>query len=403
MSDSNMKRNCIIHFASICTLSSAYSSNVCFYRRHIVTLHVSQACNEDSEPESFLAKETAESVMATDRRLILSWLGYCFTGACALSTYEDFDVTHLHPNRGALRRVGVLDNIDLENELLHDNEKFGRRQIGAATRGMGAGAKDRLQVRSSYTEQTAPIIVREDGDDDYIPAKLWNPDEIPSYNEVMEQHRVSQVSRWRQNYRQSESGDFTSKDKAIQATSIIYKCLNVLDTKLKPAAENYDWELLKASLSDRLFRIDLEVASTTLLYATFPNERQDAALIRRDEIGYDWGSCAWRHCGALADTQEVLAELYNSAGMLEPYECLFCLDIAERALRDILAVVPRTYHPPDASIKPYIPYESMGDAYDGLASIEIDGGSGDSGLYKELGNPQFLKILDMLRNKDISN
>lgn len=38
-----------------------------------------------------------------------------------------------------------------------------------------------------------------------------------------------------------------------------------------------------------------------------------------------WKSCAWRHCGALADAQEAIDELDHHVGMLEPYECLFCL------------------------------------------------------------------------------
>ena len=43
----------------------------------------------------------------------------------------------------------------------------------------------------------------------------------------------------------------------------------------------------------------------------------------RDEIGFSWGSCAWRHCGALADAQEAIDQLDHQVGMLEPFECLF--------------------------------------------------------------------------------
>ncbi len=42
-------------------------------------------------------------------------------------------------------------------------------------------------------------------------------------------------------------------------------------------------------------------------------------------IGFDWGSCAWRHCGAKADAQEAIAELYSYVGMLEPFECRFII------------------------------------------------------------------------------
>lgn len=65
-------------------------------------------------------------------------------------------------------------------------------------------------------------------------------------------------------------------------------------------------------------------------------------------------SCAWRHCGAQADAQESLAELYNLLGVLEPFECLFCLDIVERSLHDILAV-SHVIHIPH-----YTPYQARG-------------------------------------------
>ena len=81
-------------------------------------------------------------------------------------------------------------------------------------------------------------------------------------------------------------------------------------------------------------------------------------------MGFDWGSCAWRHCGAAADSQEALAELRNSLGMFEPYECLFALDIVERSLRDMLAVVPKSLRPSgvEGELAPYVPYESRADA-----------------------------------------
>ena len=77
----------------------------------------------------------------------------------------------------------------------------------------------------------------------------------------------------------------------------------------------------------------------------------------------NYTNCAWRHCGANADAQESLSELYNSVGMLEPFECLFVLDIVERSFRDILTVVPTTYHPVDLkdTLKAYVPYQRQSD------------------------------------------
>ena len=76
------------------------------------------------------------------------------------------------------------------------------------------------------------------------------------------------------------------------------------------------------------------------------------------EIGFHWGSCAWRHCVAQADAEETILELNNSVGLFEPFECLFSLDIIERALRDILTVVPSQYHPLESrnALVDYIPY-----------------------------------------------
>lgn len=90
-------------------------------------------------------------------------------------------------------------------------------------------------------------------------------------------------------------------------------------------------------------------------------------------------SCAWRHCGAQADAQEALAELYNLVGVLEPFECLFCLDIIERSLHDILAVS----NVDAATIIPvYTPYEARGQE-DGESALDID----------------FLKALKSLRSQ----
>jgi len=87
-------------------------------------------------------------------------------------------------------------------------------------------------------------------------------------------------------------------------------------------------------------------------------------------------SCAWRHCGAQADAQEAISELYNSVGLFEPFECLFTLDIIERSLRDILAVIPLELKPDTSVLKPYVPYKSQpsnGESeYGGQSSIDND-------------------------------
>ncbi len=104
-------------------------------------------------------------------------------------------------------------------------------------------------------------------------------------------------------------------------------------------------------------------------------------------------SCAWRHCGAQADAQEALAELYNSIGLFEPFECLFTIDIVERSLRDILNVVPIKYHS-DVDVQnlvPYVPYQSQQEIF------ELEhGGSDDDGL--DSSDYDYLKALSGLKN-----
>ena len=80
----------------------------------------------------------------------------------------------------------------------------------------------------------------------------------------------------------------------------------------------------------------------------------------------------------MADAQESLAELYNLIGVLEPFECLFCLDIVERSIRDILAVAPRDV---EQNIPPYVPYVARG-IEGGESAMDID----------------FVKALEGLRN-----
>ena len=83
---------------------------------------------------------------------------------------------------------------------------------------------------------------------------------------------------------------------------------------------------------------------------------------------FPYFSCAWRHCGALADAEESLAELYNLIGVLEPFECQFCLDIVERSIRDILAVAPKVV---EQKIPPYVPYVARG-IEGGESALDMD-------------------------------
>ena len=91
---------------------------------------------------------------------------------------------------------------------------------------------------------------------------------------------------------------------------------------MKALATNYEWDTLKEHIRNpTYFGQNLEQACYILKLSPDVYLSKDA----RDEVGFSWGSCAWRHCGALADAQEAIDQLDHQVGMLEPHECLFCL------------------------------------------------------------------------------
>jgi len=187
--------------------------------------------------------------------------------------------------------------------------------------------------------------------------------DLPSYNEVMLTHRTNRIPLWNTNVNANTKDYGDNNDEGIGtrsstsninrkniATTIISRkdvndsvltvqvaLLRILDCE--DLARNYEWDQLIATLNEKGLRSDLEKACYVLKGA-------DRFLSKeaRDEIGFDWGSCAWRHCGALSDAQEAIVELDTRVGMLEPYECLFVLDVVERSLRDILAVTIEYHH-----------------------------------------------------------
>jgi hypothetical protein len=172
----------------------------------------------------------------------------------------------------------------------------------------------------------------------------------PSYNTVLQHHRDVRLKMWK--------NQKISKNDAV--TTIIRSLESI--QQLKRMANDYEWDDMQTTLRQPLLTSQLEEACTVLRKTAISPEA-------RDEIGFDWGSCAWRHCGAQADAQEALAELYNLIGVLEPFECLFCLDIIERALQDVLAV--SNVEAAEFDIPVYTPYEARGQE-DGESALDID-------------------------------
>jgi hypothetical protein len=241
--------------------------------------------------------------------------------------------------------------------------------IGAATKGMGWG-------KSNRSDQSF---------DSWYGSSATTLQQVRSYNEIMLEHRKERIPTWtrqqqnvansevnlgRTAFRQSTYANskkviLYSKEELKDAVLLLYKALEELDD-LKKMADDYMWEEIKVMLqpitaservsSNNALRQSLESMD---VLKSINSERNNNNVDQLPElIGFDWGSCAWRHCGAKADAQEALAELYSSVGMLEPFECRFIIDIIERSIRDVLLVIPDDLLP-EVKLKPYENYASQ--------------------------------------------
>jgi hypothetical protein len=191
---------------------------------------------------------------------------------------------------------------------------------------------------------------------------------LPSYNEVMQKHRNDRVRLWHQWDETTITANKITKQDVAKAVENIQKALLKL-IECKQLAKDYQWDELGATLMQPELRRTLD-SSCYLL------QRADVFLSSeaRQVIGFDWGSCAWRHCGALADAQEALDEVEHLLGILEPFECLFCLDIVERSLRDILAATSDFQNPQlQSKIPAYETIQRMSDVnQDDLDGFDMD-------------------------------
>lgn len=258
----------------------------------------SSVTSKDPSSSSWPPSTTGQTDSLVRRYLleIGAFVTYCAVAACALIQWEDVTCSYVLPSR---QRTSVsLLNVNADNP----------RQWGASTvQGLGFGKTERMMLW--HTDDDDPLA------------------ELPSYNEVMLLHRTVTVPQWKQQ---------ESSNANVQAA--IHSITESLEQvwKLQAAAEDYQWDILRTNLRAAPFS-DLPAAGAVLRRINNNNKNNDQL---NEVVGFDWGSCAWRHCGAVADTQEAIDELDQLLGVLEPYEAVFCLDIIERSLRDILAVIP---------------------------------------------------------------
>jgi hypothetical protein len=231
--------------------------------------------------------------------VVLLHLGGCLLSAVGMCSYEDYDCRNLKPS-------------------LHLRPH--------AIRGMGEGRAERMQ-----DWRQGDVLV---GDSDT--SLIY----IPSYNEVMQRHRDERVPSWNRPVRDQD---------VRAAVTCIFQALSAVND-LKLMADSYRWDDMQSLIRSATLSDTLQHSCSILRRSSFALSQE-----ARNEIGFDWGSCAWRHCGAEADAQEALAELYNLSGVLEPFECRFVLDVIERSLRDIVAVVPIKYY--DQALDVYQTYQ----------------------------------------------
>ena len=157
----------------------------------------------------------------------------------------------------------------------------------------------------------------------------------------MSQHRDQRVSRWQalaQEGPSSAPSAGASEGELRRAVTQLYGALDELQD-LKVLADDYQWDemqerlrpsspvaadAVRATEPGRALPAALECSLDTLRSARYTSARGNVEDMP-ELVGFDWGSCAWRHCGAKADAQEALAELRNGLGLLEPYECRFVI------------------------------------------------------------------------------
>ncbi len=283
------------------------------------------------------------------------YLASCVIFAITLTVYEGYDCSFLKPLPATIRNFPQLDSAGAPLVYLKENDQDLNilNLMMSSTRGMGRGKIDRAEEWYIDTYLTSRDALR---------LEVQVGKNIPSYNEIMLQHRTSRVPTWKQEI-------IAEKDIFAAVESIIHALETI--NRLKAHSSEYEWDQMLVILREPALTTDLQDGCSILQRA-----RDFLSTEVRQEIGFDWGSCAWRHCGAQADAQESLAELYNSIGMFEPFECLFTLDIVERSLRDIVTAIPKDYKPTaqvlTERIGDYIPYESVGVDEDGTDSIDID-------------------------------
>ena len=364
------------------------SSNISNYSRveenqsASITPAIKQTVLKSPTPPTLMLSATTKNMFAYKMDEFLKFLQLIF-GCMGLSilliSWEDVSMSH--PMRKQLSSsYSSSSSLSTYASSLSKSPVLLHNQWGLSTvRGLGFGGQERQFVTAAL---------------DFESNAYKN---LLSYNEVMLKHRTDRIPLWNTN---NDHSNYKKGGISVDASSstTIAKKQNVMDSvrivqlavlrirDCEELAKNYDWDQLSANLNDKLLRSELTNACYLLKSA-------DGFLSKeaRDEIGFDWGSCAWRHCGALSDAQEAIDELDHHIGMLEPFECIFCLDVIERSLRDILAVTTK-YHDDAIKVPEYIPIQRMNEP-------SLSANDEDQLLFDRT-DSDYMKTLSFLRNSE---
>jgi len=282
-----------------------------------------------SIPRKKSKSTTKSTILIKELQSILQLFFACMGMSIILISWEDISMSH--PMR--IESVVLLpssSSSDFESFVL--TPEFPLRWGRSTVRGLASGGTERQAITAAGDLESSTYK------------------NLPSYNEVMLTHRTDRIPLWNN---KEKDRDFATKRKDVvdSVRAVQLALFRIRDCE--ELARNYEWDQLKARLNDKSLRSDLQNACYILKSA-------DGFLSReaRDEIGFDWGSCAWRHCGALSDAQEAIDALEYQVGMLEPFECIYCLDVVERSLRDMLAVTNK-YADNSMKVPDYIPIQRM--------------------------------------------
>jgi hypothetical protein len=315
--------------------------------------------------------------------------------ASAVVGWESVIGEHSLPSRQTRSRIVALRDDDpfqfsgqLGSKIIRNLVVRGERTV----RGMGFGLDERRLLYSQDFDPGSAVVERTD---DFAVTErernnqlLLLPDR-PSYNEVMEQHRKDTVYLWKQLYRDRMTVSAQERRGAIHDVLLALESLD----ELKRLATDYRWDDLRDTVRSSMWQSDLNHAAALIGQIKHENTIAQSTVQGKDDeftarfplsptVGFDWGSCAWRHaCGAWADWQESIDQIDALLGVLEPQEVLFCLDIVERSVREVLAAIPPTlWDPRDwtafEAFPKYEPYV-FSDETHGSFTEEMAGGETD--------------------------